>query len=73
MNTDKNTANSPATALLGIGGALLVLGVVATQMEAATWLVLAVMGAAAAVSLGSIAMRRRQPAPAAVEHAPTER
>jgi|GEM_PF-3282063 len=73
MNTDKYTASTPATALLGIGGSLLVLGVVASQMEAATWLVLAAMGAAAVVSVASIAMRRRQPAPAAVEQAPTER
>lgn len=71
MNTDKNTASAPATALLGIGGFLLVLGVVATRLEAGTWLVLAAMGAAAAISLASVAMRRRQPAPA-VAQAPTE-
>lgn len=71
MNTDKNTTTDPSTALLGIGGLLLLLGVVAMQREAGTWLVLAAMGAAAAVSLGSVLMRRRQAVPA-VEQAPTE-
>ena len=73
MNTDTNTASAPATALLGIGGFLLVLGVVAMQVEAGTWLVLAVVGGAAAVSVASIALRRRQSAPAAVEQVPTGR
>lgn len=73
MNTDTNTASAPATALLGIGGFLLVLGVVAMQVEAGTWLVLAAVGAAAVVSVASIALRRRQPAPAAVEQSPTGR
>lgn len=72
MNTDTNTASAPATALLGIGGLLLVLGVVATRTEASTWLVLAAMGAAALVSVASVVLRRRQAAPAAVEQVPTE-
>lgn len=72
MNTDTNTASAPATALLGIGGLLLVLGVVATRTEASTWLVLAAMGAAALVSVASVVLRRRQATPAAVEQAPAE-
>lgn len=71
MNTNKNATTDPATALLGLGGLLLLLGLVALQREAGTWLVLVTMGAAAAASLGSVVMRRRQPAPV-VEQAPTE-
>ena len=72
MNTDTNTASTAATALLGLGGLLLVLGVVATRLEADTWLVVAAMASAAAASAGYLALHRRQAAPAAVEPAPTE-
>ncbi|GIG35926.1 hypothetical protein [Cellulomonas pakistanensis] len=73
MHTDTTTASTSATALLGLGGFLLVLGVLATQLEAGSWLVGGAMAAAAVASVGSVVLRRRQAEPVAVEQAPIER